>query len=98
MVASPASSFFIEKYAKAAKARPRRAQTGTSWERPFPSFTLFGTAEITQIGATLIAIYGILMTPIGWSFALIIWAYALMSFLINDQIKEWLFRIIHLYS
>jgi len=76
------------------------ARTGQQhfWERPYPSLALFGTAEITQVGATLIAIYGIFMTPIGWTFALIVWGYALVSFLINDQIKVWLFRKIHPYS
>jgi H+-transporting ATPase len=76
------------------------ARTGQQhfWERPFPSMALFGTAEITQVAATLIAIYGLFMTPIGWTFAIIVWGYALVSFLINDQIKVWLFRKIHPYS
>jgi H+-transporting ATPase len=77
------------------------ARTGQQhfWERPFPSLALFGTAELTQIAATLIAIYGVfIMTPIGWSLALIVWGYALVSFLVNDQIKVWLFRKIHPYS
>ena len=76
------------------------ARTGQQhfWERPFPSLPLFGTAEITQITATFIAIYGIVMTPVGLPLALIIWVYALVSFLINDQIKVLLFRKIHPYS
>jgi len=76
------------------------ARTGQQhfWERPYPSLALFGTAEITQVIATLIAIYGVFMTPIGWSLALFVWGYALVSFLINDQIKVWLFRKIHPYS
>ena len=41
----------------------------------------------TQIVATLIAVYGLLMTPIGWGWALLIWGYALAWFLINDRIK-----------
>ena len=76
------------------------ARTGQQhfWERPYPSPALFGTAEITQLGATLIAIYGVFMTPVSWTLALIVWGYALLSFLINDQIKVWLFRKIHPYS
>jgi len=76
------------------------ARTGQQhfWERPLPALALFGTAEITQIIATLIAIYGIFMTPIGWFFALIVWGYALVWFVINDQIKVLLFRKIHPYS
>jgi len=77
------------------------ARTGQQhfWERPYPSLALFGTAELTQVGATLIAIYGVfIITPIGWSLALIVWGYALVSFLISDQIKVWLFKKIHPYS
>jgi H+-transporting ATPase len=76
------------------------ARTGQQhfWEHPFPSFSLFGTAEITQVLATFIAIYGFFMAPIGWLFAIIIWVYALAFFLINDQIKVWLFKKIHPYS
>lgn len=77
------------------------ARTGQQhfWERPFPSLALFGTAELTQVGATLIAIYGIfVMTPIGWPLALIVWGYALVAFVISDQIKVLLFRKIHPYS
>jgi H+-transporting ATPase len=76
------------------------ARTGQQhfWERPYPSMALFGTAEVTQVVATLIAIYGIFMTPVGWTLALIVWGYALVAFLINDLIKVWLFRKIHPYS
>lgn len=41
----------------------------------------------TQIVATLIAVYGFLMTPIGWLWALFVWVYALAWFLLNDRIK-----------
>jgi len=76
------------------------ARTGQQhfWEHPLPSFALFGTAEITQIAATLIAIYGVFMTPVGLVLALIVWGYALGWFLINDQIKVHLFRFFHPYS
>ncbi len=76
------------------------ARTGQQhfWERPFPSLPLFGTAEITQVAATLIAIYGVFMTPLGWTLALIVWGYALVAFVISDQIKVRLFRKIHPYS
>ena len=77
------------------------ARTGQQhfWERPYPSLALFGTAEITQVAATLIAVYGVfIMTPIGWSLALIVWGYALVAFVISDQIKVRLFRKIHPYS
>ncbi|MDR4462183.1 MAG: plasma-membrane proton-efflux P-type ATPase [Nitrospirales bacterium] len=41
----------------------------------------------TQILATLIAVYGLLMTPLGWGWALFVWGYALAWFLLNDRVK-----------
>jgi len=41
----------------------------------------------TQLVATVLAVYGILMTPIGWGWGLAVWGYALAWFLINDRIK-----------
>ncbi len=76
------------------------ARTGKQhfWEPPLPSATLFSVAEITQVGATLIAVYGLFMTPVGWTIALLVWGYALVFFVINDLIKVFLFRFIHPYS
>jgi H+-transporting ATPase len=39
------------------------------------------------VGCTLIAVYGVFMTPIGWSRAAGVWLYALVWFLISDQVK-----------
>ena len=41
----------------------------------------------TQALATLMAVYGIFMTPLGWGWALFVWGYALAWFLVNDRIK-----------
>jgi H+-transporting ATPase len=41
----------------------------------------------TQAAATFIAVYGLLMTPIGWLPALAVWGYALAWFLVNDWLK-----------
>ena len=41
----------------------------------------------TQALATLMAVYGIFMTPLGWGWAGFVWGYALVWFLINDRIK-----------
>ena len=38
----------------------------------------------TQIVATLIAVYGLFMTPLGWGWAGFVWGYALLWFLVND--------------
>ena len=48
----------------------------------------------TQIIATLIAVYGVFMTPLGWGWALFVWGYALAWFLLNDRLKllaYWIF-------
>jgi H+-transporting ATPase len=41
----------------------------------------------TQAIATLIAVYGLFMAPLGWRYAGIVWGYALVWFLLNDRIK-----------
>lgn len=41
----------------------------------------------TQTLATLIAVYGIFMPPLGWHWALFVWGYALAWFVVNDRIK-----------
>jgi H+-transporting ATPase len=41
----------------------------------------------TQAIATLIAVFGVLMTPLGWGWAAMVWAYALFWFLIEDRVK-----------
>jgi len=41
----------------------------------------------TQAVATLIAVYGVFMAPLGWRYAGIVWGYALVWFLLNDRIK-----------
>jgi len=48
----------------------------------------------TQAVATLIAVYGLLMHPIGWGLALFVWGYALVWFLVNDRVKLLGYRIL----
>ncbi len=48
----------------------------------------------TQLIATLIAVYGLLMPAIGWRWALAVWGYALAWFLVNDQVKLAAYRIL----
>jgi H+-transporting ATPase len=47
----------------------------------------------TQILATLIAVYGVFMTPLGWRWAMFVWGYALAWFLVNDRVKLLAYRI-----
>jgi H+-transporting ATPase len=65
---------------------------GPFWSiRPAP--ILLGAVVGTQALATLIATYGILMTPIGWGWALLVWGYALAWFLLNDRVKLAAYRV-----
>jgi H+-transporting ATPase len=48
----------------------------------------------TQTVATLIAVFGILMEPLPWKWALFVWGYALAWFLLNDRIKLLAYRIL----
>jgi H+-transporting ATPase len=52
-----------------------------------PSRILLIAVIGTQIAATLIAVYGFLMTPIGWTYAGIVWGYALAWLFLNDMVK-----------
>jgi len=47
----------------------------------------------TQAIATLIAVYGVFMTPIGWGWAAFVWGYALVWFLLNDRVKLLAYKI-----
>jgi len=47
----------------------------------------------TQMIATIMAVYGIFMTPLGWGWALFVWGYAIAWFLLNDRIKLFAYHI-----
>jgi len=65
------------------------ARTGEDpfWHKPYPALALILTCETTQVIATLFAVYGIFMKPIGWGLALFVWGYAFVFFFLNDFIK-----------
>jgi H+-transporting ATPase len=58
-----------------------------------PARVLWAAVLGTQIVATLIAVYGLFMTPLGWGWAAFVWAYALAWFLVNDRVKLLAYRI-----
>jgi H+-transporting ATPase len=47
----------------------------------------------TQIIATLIAVFGVFMTPLGWGWAAFVWGYALFWFLLSDRVKLLAYRM-----
>lgn len=66
---------------------------GPFWrDRPAP--ILLAAVLGTQAVATLIAVFGVLMTPIGWWRALGVWTYALAWFLVADRIKLLAYRVL----
>lgn len=69
---------------------------GRFWSfRPAP--LLFGAVVVTQLVATVIAVYGLFMAPIGWTWAVLVWGYAMAWFLFNDQVKLAAYRIFDPY-
>jgi H+-transporting ATPase len=58
-----------------------------------PARILWGAVLGTQIVATLMAVYGLFMIPLGWGWALFVWGYALVWFLLNDGVKLLAYRI-----
>jgi H+-transporting ATPase len=58
-----------------------------------PARILWGAVLGTQIVATLIAVYGLFMSPLGWRWAGFVWIYALAWFLVNDRVKLLAYRI-----
>jgi H+-transporting ATPase len=59
------------------------------WRKPYPASILLWAAIVTKVVATLFAVYGWFVAPIGWRNAFLVWGYALLWFVINDFIKVW---------
>jgi H+-transporting ATPase len=66
---------------------------GPFWSKR-PARILLVAVFGTQVVATLIAVYGLFMTPLGWGWALFVWGYALVWFLLNDRLKLLAYRIL----
>jgi H+-transporting ATPase len=58
-----------------------------------PSWILLGAVLVTQFIATLIAVYGLFMSPIGWGWAFFVWGYALVWFFLGDRVKLAAYKI-----
>ncbi|MEQ6903608.1 plasma-membrane proton-efflux P-type ATPase [Nocardioides sp. YIM 152588] len=67
---------------------------GPFWSPPAPSRLLVGAVVGTQAVATVIAATGILMAPVGWGYAALVWVYALAWFLVNDRLKVAAYRLL----
>ncbi len=58
-----------------------------------PARILWVAVVGTQIVATLIAVYGLFMAPLGWGWARFVWGYAMAWFLVNDRVKLLAYRV-----
>jgi len=67
---------------------------GWFWRRPWPAPLLFWATFGTEILGTLIVVYGFLVTPIGWKYALWMWAYALAWFFVDNAAKMLAYRLL----
>lgn len=52
-----------------------------------PGAKLLGVTLAAQLIATVISVYGLFMSPIGWTRAAIVWGYCTLLFLLQDQVK-----------
>jgi H+-transporting ATPase len=60
-----------------------------------PAKPLLFAVIATQLVATLITVYGILLPEMGWRLALLVWGYALSLFLITDYAKVRLYKLMN---
>ena len=67
---------------------------GWFWQRPYPAPLLLAATFGTEIVGTLIAVYGIFVMAIGWEYALWMWGYALLWFVVNDVVKMLAYRLL----
>jgi H+-transporting ATPase len=60
-----------------------------------PAKPLLFAVIATQLVATVITVYGILLPAMGWGLALLVWGYALALFVITDFAKVRLYRLLN---
>jgi H+-transporting ATPase len=59
-----------------------------------PSGLLFWSAVVTKVLATLVVVYGVFISPIGWGLAGLVWGYAFLAFVITDFLKIQFYRLV----
>ena len=64
------------------------------WKRPFPSGILLHASFWSAVLGTLIAVYGIWITPVSWRYAAYMWLYALAWGVVNDIVKVSTYRVL----
>jgi H+-transporting ATPase len=59
-----------------------------------PAKPLLFAVIATQLTATIITVYGILLPAMGWGLAALVWGYALLLFVITDFAKVRLYKLL----
>jgi len=59
-----------------------------------PAKILFFAVIGTQLTATLLTVYGILLPAMGWGLAAIVWGYALTLFVVTDFLKVQFYKLL----
>jgi H+-transporting ATPase len=59
-----------------------------------PAPILFLAVVLTQLTATIITVYGILLPAMGWELALFVWGYAFVWFIATDRLKLFIYGIL----
>ena len=71
-----------------------QTRTRGPWWSIRPARVLLLAVFGTQALATLIAVYGLFMTPLGWGWAAFVWGFALVCFLLTDPVKLLAYRVL----
>jgi len=59
-----------------------------------PAKPLLLAVILTQLTATIITVYGVLLPAMGWDLAALVWGYALVMFLMTDFLKVRFYRLL----
>jgi H+-transporting ATPase len=59
-----------------------------------PARQLLLAVVLTQLTATLITVYGVLLPAMGWELALFVWGYAFLLFVVTDFLKVYFYKVL----
>jgi H+-transporting ATPase len=59
-----------------------------------PGWLLVTSGVLTRILATIMAVFGWLMTPISWPLALLVWGSAIVELLVTDPLKVYVYKVL----
>jgi H+-transporting ATPase len=72
-----------------------QTRTRGPWWSTRPAWILLGAVCGTQALATFVSVYGAgLVTPLGWKYAGMVWAYAFAWFLVTDPLKLLTYKVL----